>query len=111
MADFKNYQFYNFKGGLDFKNSAPLVEQSESKVAWADSYNVEFNNGTDQAVNAVPNMINLRGRVYDGYGLCDFKVEEDAERTKLFTKTVFLSTASNISLSLILPLSRSVYLT
>ena len=29
MSDFRNYQFYNFQGGLDFKNSAPLVEQGE----------------------------------------------------------------------------------
>jgi len=42
MSDFKNYQFYNFKGGLDFKNSAPLISQSENKVAWADAYNVEL---------------------------------------------------------------------
>ena len=42
MSDFKNYQFYNFRGGLDFKNSAPLVEQSENKTAWGDGYNVEL---------------------------------------------------------------------
>jgi len=42
MSNFKNYQFYNFKGGLDFKNSAPLVEQSEKKSSWVDSYNVEL---------------------------------------------------------------------
>ena len=42
MADFKNYQFYNFKGGLDLKNSAPLIEQSENKTFWADGYNIEL---------------------------------------------------------------------
>ena len=42
MADFKSYQFYNFKGGLDFKNSPPLISQSEKEVAWADGYNVEL---------------------------------------------------------------------
>ncbi len=42
MSDFKNFQFYNFQGGLDFKNSAPLVAQSENKTAWADGYNVEL---------------------------------------------------------------------
>ena len=42
MSNFSNYQFYNFKGGLDFKNSAPLVEQSEKKSSWADGYNVEL---------------------------------------------------------------------
>ena len=42
MSNFRNYQFYNFKGGLDFKNSAPLIEQSEKKSSWADGYNVEL---------------------------------------------------------------------
>ena len=42
MSDFRNYQFYNFQGGLDFKNSAPLVEQNEKKASWADGYNVEL---------------------------------------------------------------------
>jgi len=42
MNNFKDYQFYNFKGGLDLKNSAPLVAQSEKEVAWADGYNIEL---------------------------------------------------------------------
>ena len=42
MSDFNNYQFYNFQGGLDYKNSAPLVEQSEKRSSWADGYNVEL---------------------------------------------------------------------
>lgn len=42
MNNFKNYQYYNFKGGLDFKNSPPLVEQSEKRVFWSDGYNVEL---------------------------------------------------------------------
>lgn len=42
MGGFKNFQFYNFKGGLDFKNSPPLIEQTEKKSAWADGYNVEL---------------------------------------------------------------------
>ena len=42
MSQFKNYQFYNFQGGLDCKNSAPLVAQTEKEVAWADGYNVEL---------------------------------------------------------------------
>ncbi len=42
MADFHNYQFYNFSGGLDFKHSAPLIPQSEKGAAWADGVNVEL---------------------------------------------------------------------
>lgn len=42
MGTFKNYQFYNFRGGLDLKNSAPLIAQSEKQVAWADGYNIEL---------------------------------------------------------------------
>lgn len=42
MSEFRNYQFYNFSGGLDFKNTPPLVEQTEKKSAWADGYNVEL---------------------------------------------------------------------
>ncbi|MCQ2957374.1 MAG: hypothetical protein MJ180_00565 [Candidatus Gastranaerophilales bacterium] len=42
MSNFKNFQFYNFKGGLDYKNSPPLVSQSETKSSWADGYNVEL---------------------------------------------------------------------
>ncbi len=42
MTGFKNYQFYNFKGGLDFKNSAPLVGQTEKESFWGDGYNVEL---------------------------------------------------------------------
>ncbi len=42
MADFSNFQFYNFSGGLDFKHSAPLVSQSEKEVAWADGFNIEL---------------------------------------------------------------------
>jgi len=42
MSKFKNFQFYNFKGGLDYKNSPPLVSQNETASSWADGYNVEL---------------------------------------------------------------------
>ena len=45
MAKFKNFQFYNFSGGLDFKNSPPLISQTEKKVSWANAYNVELLQG------------------------------------------------------------------
>ena len=42
MNKYRNYQFYNFKGGVDFKNSPPLIAQSEKEVAWANAHNVEL---------------------------------------------------------------------
>lgn len=52
-------------------------------ITSSDKVNVSFARPDGQTIQAVPNKINLRGRAHDGYGLCDFKFDENGN-TVLF---------------------------